>query len=437
MENIMNYSEARQYIEKAGQYGMVLGLTTMQSLLSRLGNPQKELSFIHIAGTNGKGSVGAFLSEILAASGIKTGRYVSPALFSYEERIQINDKTGTSLISKEQVAKWLTVIQSVTEEMVEEGKAHPTPFEIETAMAFLEFQEQDCELVVLETGLGGRLDATNVIDTGVCQVFTAISRDHMQFLGEKLSQIAEEKAGIIKPGVPVVSWQQEPEAAAVLENKAKALDCPMYQVDFSKLSVEEMTLTETRFTYRGEHFSTGLLGENQPKNAAVAIEAAKVLSKKGYPVTREAVKAGIKNAKWLGRFSVISQNPLIVIDGAHNEAAAKSLATSLKVYFPDKRLIAVVGMFRDKEYDKVLYETLPLMSEAYTIKPFGERGLEAELLADCGKNYCKKVTACKSVGEAFEKAKKAAQVAIKAEKGAAVIVYGSLSFLHEILDLQE
>lgn len=422
----MNYDEARQYIEDAGKYGMVLGLSTMQNLLARLGNPQNRLKFIHIAGTNGKGSVGAFLNEILRTAGIKTGRYISPALFSYEERIQISDEKGTEYISKWNVAKWMSAIEFAVIEMVADGLPHPTPFELETAMAFMEFEAQGCQLVLLETGLGGRLDATNVIKTGVCQIFTAISRDHMQFLGETLTEIALEKAGIIKKGVPSVSWPQEPEVKKVLLETALELDSKLIWADFDKLSIEEMTLEKTVFSYKGERFETALLGENQPGNAALAIEAAWMLEKQGYSLGKEAICEGIKKACWTGRFTVVSREPIIIIDGAHNEAAAQSLARSLKIYFPEEKLIGIVGMFKDKEYDKVLKETLPFMEKVYTLKPEGERGLPAAELSECAKKYCQRVIACQSAGEALKKAIQ------ENENKTAIIVYGSLSFLHEI-----
>lgn len=425
----MNYDEARQYIEDAKKYGMVLGLSTMQNLLARLGNPQDKLQFVHIAGTNGKGSVGAFLNEILRAAGIKTGRYISPALFSYEERIQISDEKGTEYISKWNVAKWMSAIEFAVLEMIKDGFPHPTPFELETAMAFLEFEDRGCELVLLETGLGGRLDATNVIKTGVCQIFTAISRDHMQFLGESLTEITLEKAGIIKKGIPSVSWPQEPEVKKVLLNRAGELDSELIWADFDKLSVEEMTLEKTVFSYKGERFETALLGENQPGNAAVAIEAARLLERQGYRIGKEAVCEGIRRAQWMGRFTVISKEPLLIIDGAHNEGAAQSLARSLKIYFPGKKLIGIVGMFKDKEYDKVLKETLPFMKKVYTLKPEGERGLLSEELSACAKKYCQEVTTCQSAKEALKKAMQ------ENEDKTAMIAYGSLSFLHEITQI--
>ena len=434
----MNYEEARQYIEAAGKYGMVLGLSTMNNLLARLGNPQQKLSFVHIAGTNGKGSVGAFLNEILRNAGIKTGRYVSPALFEYEERIQISDKKEIAYISKWNVAKWVSAIEFAVQEMVADGLPHPTPFELETAMAFMEFEAQGCELVLLETGLGGRLDATNVIKTGVCQVFTAISRDHTQFLGDTLAEIASEKAGIIKKDVPSISWQQEPEVKTVLKEKAESLGGSLLEIDFSKLSIVDMTLEGTHFTYKGQDFETGLLGENQPKNAVLAIETARELQRQGFAISEEAIFKGIKSACWVGRFTIVSKEPLIVIDGAHNEAAAKSLARSLEVYFPKKNLIGIVGMFKDKEYDKVLKETLPFMKEIFTIKPEGARGLEAEVLAEVGRNYCERVTACNSVKEALSKAMEAGKSinsTTERKEETAIIIYGSLSFLHEVTKL--
>lgn len=425
----MNYEEARQYIRDAQQYGMVLGLSTMQNLLARLGNPQDKLKFVHIAGTNGKGSVGAFLNGILRIAGIKTGRYISPALFSYEERIQISDEKGMEYISKWNVAKWMSAIEFAVTEMTAEGLPHPTPFELETAMAFMEFEAQGCELVLLETGLGGRQDATNVIRTGLCQIFTAISRDHMQFLGETLPEIAKEKAGIMKPFVPSVTCPQAAQVAELLSRQAQELGSELIQVDAAALSIKEISLEKTVFTYRGERFETALLGENQPGNAAVAIEAAWLLEKQGCPIGKEAVHEGIKRAQWPGRFTVVSREPLIIIDGAHNEAAAKSLACSIKSCLPGKKLTAIVGIFKDKEYDKVLKETLPLIERVYTIKPEGERGLPAEELCVCAEKYCKEATACQSVKEALGKAIQ------ESEEETAILVYGSLSFLHEITSL--
>ncbi len=429
----MDYKEARQYIDEAGKYGMVLGLSGMRELLLRLGNPQDEVSFVHIAGTNGKGSVGAFLYEILLSAGVNTGRYVSPGVFSYEEKIQTGKDKESFCISQEAVGRWIGRIKEAIEEMEREGLLHPTPFEIETAMAFLEFKSQGCRLAVLETGLGGRLDATNIIRTGVCQVITVISRDHMKFLGESLAEIALEKAGIIKKGIPVISWPQEKEAKDVVAGRAKEMGSQFYEASFSELSIERMELCGTCFTYKGESFETALLGENQPKNAAVAIETAWELQRQGFPITREAIREGVRKARWPGRFTVISKEPPAFMDGAHNEGAARSLAESLKAYFEGKRLIGVIGMFKDKEYDKVLKETLPLMERAYTLKPEGPRGLDAFILAECGKKYCKEVFLCQNAKEAFSKALEAAESINKAGQEAVVIVYGSLSFLHEIV----
>ncbi len=444
----MNYIEAMEYMNSVNQYGSVLGLENTKELLKRLGNPQDNLRFVHVAGTNGKGSVCTYITGILADAGYLVGRYISPTIFEYRERIQVIDKTALSndavhpktngtYISEEQVAKHLTRLKATIEEMTKEGLPHPTPFEIETAMAFLEFVDAGCDIVVLEVGMGGRLDSTNVITTVDCAVLTSISMDHMGFLGNTLEEIAAEKAGIIKKNFQVVSYDQDESARNVIKEKCALENATITFADFSKITDVRYDLTGTSFCYKSQRsnerlkLKTPLLGENQPKNAAVAVEAALSLKKAGYNISMENIINGIGSAKWKGRLDIISQNPLVFVDGAHNYDAALSLQKSMDIYFKDKKVIAVIGMFTDKEYDKVLSVTLDKAEKVFTLKPDNPRGLASDVMAKYASKYCTNVTDAKTATNALELALK------EADKDTIILCFGSLSFLHEIYNYFE
>ena len=255
----MNYKESRLYIEHAQKYGSVLGLNNMEVMMERLGNPQDELQFIHVAGTNGKGSVLAYVSTVLKEAGYQVGRYVSPTLFSYLERIEINGEP----VSEEIFAAQMTKVAKVVTEMVKEGLAHPTPFEIETAVAFLCFKELRCQIVALETGMGGLLDATNLITTTQIAVLTSISMDHMGFLGNTLAEIARNKAGIIKPGCHVVTTRQKPEAMTVVEGTARRFKVPVHVADKEDALVEESSCFGQKFLYGEEEYEISMAGVYQ------------------------------------------------------------------------------------------------------------------------------------------------------------------------------
>lgn len=426
----MNYNQAMDYIESTSQYGSVLGLDNMKELLNRLGNPQDKLKFIHIAGTNGKGSTGEFISKILAAAGLLTGRYISPVIFEYRERIQMI-RNDTQYISEESVAKHLTRIQQVIEEMLQSGLCHPTPFEIETTMAFLEFVEKKCDMVVLEVGLGGRLDATNVILNTICAVITSVSMDHTGMLGDTLEEIAFEKSGIIKPGCRVVSYDQEDSIRKVLEKSCKEKQVLMNIADFTKITNEKHSLEGVSFDYETKNIGfsgikTKLIGENQTKNAALAIETSVVLMELGYEITVENIQKGIENADWKGRFSVVSHSPLFVVDGAHNEAAAISLRKSIELYLKGKHIIYIMGVFGDKDYESILRNTADLADRIITITPENQRGLDSQILAEHALKYNKEVLDGKTISNGIKMALS------MAEKDSAILAFGSLSFLGDI-----
>ena len=377
----MNYKEATEYVESLQPYGCVPGLDSISCLCAHLGNPQDKLKFVHIAGTNGKGSVLAYISTILTAAGYRVGRYISPAVSDYREHFQIDGR----MISKQAFCKYLEPVKEAAERMVSDGRPHPTPFEIETATAFLYFQDKKCDIVALETGMGGELDATNIIKTPLCAVLTSISMDHMAQLGNSLKEIASQKAGIIKEGVCVVSARQDPEAAEVIKQRAELLHCDLRIADEGKifnLKFFKSALTKRvpsgealpgqRFSY-GSHkdLEISLLGKYQTQNAIVAIEAVEALKDAGFKISEQQLKRGLSGTRWRGRFEIIGKDPLFIADGAHNEDAALKLAESIRFYFPDKKIIYIMGALRDKDYDKVISATHMLAKQIITVTPPG------------------------------------------------------------------
>ena len=419
----MNYAEARVYLDEVSKYGSGLGLENMRELLGRLGNPQDDLKFVHISGTNGKGSVLAYLSTILSGGGYRTGRYISPTLFSYRERIQVDEQK----IEKESLAHHVTAIAKVIEEMKAENAGNPTAFEVETALAFLYFKEKDCDIVVLETGLGGALDATNIIKTTVMEVIAPISMDHMEFLGDTLEKIAMQKAGIIKPHTAVVSASQEPDAKKVLDHVCKENQCSMYMVDPAQITDVLYDVEEQQFSYKNwKNVKITLAGSYQILNAALALEGVEELRRLGYHLSEEQVRQGLYRAVWRGRFTLLSKNPAVIIDGAHNPGAAKELKHSLDLYFKGKDLYYIFGVFQDKDYQEVIRLTAPLAKHIVTVQtPGNPRALPANELKEAVQAVNPSVEAAQSIQEAV---KKSLQLAKKED---AIIIFGSLSFLGE------
>ena len=422
----MNYKEARVYLDEVSKYGSVLGLESMRELLRRLGDPQNELKFIHISGTNGKGSVLAYLSTILTGAGYRTGRYISPTLFSYRERIQVDGE----YIEKESLACHVTAIAAAAEDMQKAGLPSPTVFEIETALAFLYFKEKRCDIVTLEVGCGGLLDATNVITTTVMEVIASISMDHTDLLGDTLAKIAAQKAGIIKPDTMVVSAQQKSEAAQVIEDTCKEQHCTLQMVDESKISNVHYGAEGQTFSYKTwENVAISLAGSYQIKNAALALEGVEALRKLGYALSDQQVREGLLHTAWRGRFTTLRRDPTVIIDGAHNPAAALELKESLERYFPGKTLYFVMGMFKDKDYAQVIDLTAPLARHIITVEtPGNPRAMPARELAEAVGKVNPSVEWADSVAHGVEKA------LAMAGKEDAVIVFGSLSFLGEAAD---
>lgn len=423
----MNERQVMEYIEKAGAYGIVPGLESIRELCRELGDPQKELRFVHVAGTNGKGSVSAFLAEILKCAGCRVGRYLSPTLFQYRERIQVNG----SCITKAALCRGIERIKGICDGMVARGLPHPTPFEIETALGFLYFREKACDVVVLETGMGGLLDATNIVENTQVAVLTCVSMDHMQFLGDTLEKIAVQKAGIIKEKCRVVSAVQRDEVRRVIEAEARAHGCPLRVVRPQMLSHVRYGLEKQCFDY-GERkkLEIALAGKYQIENAVLAVETVEVLREQGIVVSEEALRQGLSRTVWPGRFTLIGKKPYFIADGAHNADAAGRLAESLQFYFTNKRIIYIMGVLKDKEYEKIIALTHALADQIITVTPPGNpRALPAYELARDVAEVHPNVTAADSLEEAVEMSR------LLAGKEDVVVAFGSLSFLGRLMEI--
>ena len=341
----MNYQESREYIDKiTREIPSVLGLEHMRELMKRLGNPQDDLKYVHIAGTNGKGSVIAFLYSVLSGAGYRIGRYVSPTLYSYRGRMEVSG----SRISREDFAAYITQVSDVIAAMTKDGYPHPTAFEIETAVAFLFFKKENCDLVLLEVGMGGNLDATNIIKNTVLAVLVPISMDHQAFLGDTLAEITQKKAGIIKPGCSVVTVGQRPETMEVIREVCREKGADLTETDLSSAKAVKEDFAGQTLEYRGETYELSLAGSYQTENAALALDALEVLNHKGYPTTVEQRKKGLRETKWNGRLTIIHRDPLFIVDGAHNPAAADMLEDSVRKYFKGRNMYFIMGVFRDK-----------------------------------------------------------------------------------------
>lgn len=421
----MTYEEAKAFLAGCNQYAGEFTLEPLGELLKRLGDPQDELSFVHIAGTNGKGSTLAYISAVLKEAGYRVGRYISPTIFSYRERIQVNER----YIPREDLIRLTEQIRRTGEKMLGEGLGHPTMFEAETALAFLWFAEQKCDLVVLETGMGGLMDATNVIKNTKAAVLASISMDHMGFLGNTLGEIARNKAGIIKPGCTVVTLKQEPEAEEEVLCQAKRLGCPVVHADPALAVNRKRGLFRQTFDYKERKgLELSLSGEYQFANAALALETIDVLREKGYHIPEETVRKGLGSTVWIGRFSVVAKEPCFIVDGAHNRDAAEKLRESIENYLAGKRLIYIMGVLADKEYEVVVQKTVPYAAEVITVEtPDNPRALSAAELADTVRKYNSHVQAADSLAEAVEKAYELAG------KEDVILAFGSLSYLGELV----
>jgi dihydrofolate synthase/folylpolyglutamate synthase len=378
------------------RFGIILGLDTIKGILKALGNPHNNFSCIHVAGTNGKGSVAAALSSILYQSGYKVGLYTSPHLVRFNERICINNRQ----ISNADVVKSYQAVKQV-----HHGDRSPTFFEFATAMALFEFDRQRVDWAVIETGMGGRFDATNVIQPAL-SIITNVSMEHRDYLGNTLAQISREKAGIIKQGAPVVTAIKQKQARAVVQRVAAKKSAPLYIMgkDF-----KVRRQGAAKFSYYGientwHNLHTTLLGHYQVENAALAIAACELLNKNKAEITEKNIHAGLKRTRWPGRLEIVSENPLVILDGAHNLIAARNLAKFLSKNLASRRITLVVGILDDKPYESMLKSLLPVCSSAIITRAKTDRALAPQRLYAAAKKIIRDVTIIPEVAAAAQKA---------------------------------
>ncbi|HUJ10422.1 MAG TPA: folylpolyglutamate synthase/dihydrofolate synthase family protein [Verrucomicrobiae bacterium] len=423
----MTYSEAIDFLYGIRLFGQKLGLETMCYLLRVMGDPQNSLRFIHIAGTNGKGSVAAMLQAVLSGAGYRTGLYTSPHLVSFCERFQIDGQC----IPESEVVRLVEEIRPVLEEVAAHPEFRaPTFFEAVTAIALRYFREQKVDLVVWETGLGGRLDATNVV-TPLTSVITNVAFDHTQYLGETLAQIAAEKCGIIKPGVPVVTAAAAAEALAVIRKTAteQASGLTVIGQDIRAVRQQENEQSQ-RLAVAGTRQAYGpltipLLGAHQTLNCATAVAA---LEASGLTVTAKAVQLGLARTNWPGRFQLVNHDPIVVLDGAHNAAAAEKLALTLREHFAGKKLTLILGILRDKNYDQMCQILAPLAEHILNAPVNSERTSDPDQLA----RWCKAANPSAHVGISRNVAEAYAE-ASRLNPGV-IVIAGSLFLVGEALD---
>ncbi|MCC8122870.1 MAG: bifunctional folylpolyglutamate synthase/dihydrofolate synthase [Oscillospiraceae bacterium] len=371
----MTGQEAIAYIHSTSWLGSKPGLSRTQELLTLLGNPERHLTFIHVVGTNGKGSVSAFCAQILRAAGYKTGLYTSPYLTRFHERIQIDGEP----IADKALGKIIAEIRPHAESMTE----HPTEFELVTAAALLYYYQSNCKFVVLEAGLGGRLDSTNAIPSPAVVAVTRIGLDHTEYLGDTPALIALEKAGVIKRGCEVVLYPQEDDVTKVFTRRCVEEAVPLTIADAAQLTPLEDTLAGQVFRYKDfPRLTIRLLGAHQRYNAAVAVEAMLALRRQGFSVPDEAILSGLSRTEWPGRFEVLHRAPWFILDCGHNPQCAQVCADALRHYFPGKRVVFLLGVLRDKDYQDLISRLAPLAVHFVTVTPDSPRALSAQELAD-------------------------------------------------------
>ena len=399
----MNYKEALKYIEETHKFGIRLGLDNMTKLLDLLGNPQDNLNIIHMSGTNGKGSTCSFITSILKEAGYKVGLYTSPFLETFTERIRINGEN----IPEEDVARIISLIKEKIEQMVKEGYSYPTEFEIVTTMAFYYYYEQNVDYVALEVGLGGRYDATNIIKSSQVSVIGSISLDHTNILGDNISKIAYEKGGIIKENGVAIVYNQSDEVKNVIkqicyDKNATYIETNFDDIDIKKSDIYSQVYDVTIFDESYENIEIKLIGEHQINNSILALTVIKYLEgNKGLKIDDKSIRKGLINTKWPGRIEKISENPLFIIDGAHNEDGALSLAKAIDKNFKYRNLTLLIGMLEDKDIDSVLDILIPKFNKVITTTPDNPRAIDSSKLKDKILRYTDNVVDKKNIEKAL------------------------------------
>ncbi len=396
--NKMTYDEALQYIHSVCWKGSRPGLERITELTKKLGNPQDDLKFIHVAGTNGKGSFCAMIANVLKSAGLKVGLFTSPYVLRFNERMKINGED----IPNDRLASLTERVKAVAEKMSDV----PTEFELITAIALEYFREEACDVVVFECGMGGRLDSTNVIKTPVLSVITGISLDHTAILGDTVEKIAREKAGIIKNGCPVLFCSDNKDAEAVIRKKAEECHSEYFCVDRSKSQIIDTSLDGTCFDFCDyKNVKIPLLGTYQPQNACNVLTAVDILKGVGFNIPVRAIYDGLSSVVWHARFEKLCDNPIIISDGGHNPEGISVAIDSIRTYFGDKKVIFVTGVMADKDYLYMAERMSEVASIAFCVRPDNPRALSAENFAEVFESFGVRSVACGSVSEAIEKAR--------------------------------
>ena len=415
----MTLDEALYYIHSVCWKGSMPGLERISALLEKMGNPERTLKFVHVTGTNGKGSTCAMLASMLQKAGYKTGLYTSPYIEKFNERIQINGE----MIPDEEICELTEYIKPLADSIFEQ----PTEFEMVTALGFAYFAKHKCDIVVAEVGMGGEFDATNVILPPEVAVICNIGLDHTEVLGDTLEKIAATKAGIIKAGCEAVLYRADASVENVFENYCAEHGVPLHKADFDAIAPISHDLGGQVFSYgRFENLNLPLLGSHQLHNAAVALTAADVLQKRGWALTDEHIRAGLAEVSWPGRFELLQKNPLFIADGGHNPQCIEALVDNIRNYLADRSLIVLTGVLADKDYNSMYCDVAPFVREFVTVTPDNPRAMQAEELAQYLAQFKKPVTACASVDEGVRAA------ISKAGADGVVLCYGSLYMLGDI-----
>ena len=415
----MTANAAIEYIHSMTWNRRATGYEHAQALLKKMGNPEKKLKYVHIGGTNGKGSTAAMVASVLQAAGYKTGLYTSPYLYKFHERIQINGEQ----ISDEDLATTTEYVKSFADEMSD----CPSEFALVCCIAFEYFARKNCDIVVLEVGMGGANDSTNVIECPEVAILTNIGLDHTEYLGETLEEIATTKAGIIKSEGTAVFYRSTPSVEKIFREVCEQRNVWAIFADFDSLCLQKHSLEGQTFNYgKRENIFIPLLGNHQLKNAAVSICAVEILIEKGWNINEEHLLQGLATVKWPGRFEVISKNPLFVIDGGHNSQCIDALAENIRTYFEGRKVIAITGVLADKDYEEMYRPMFSCIDEFVCITPPSPRRLEAVKLAGYLKQAGAKAVACDSIQDGIRRALKVA-----GEDGA-VLCFGSLYSIAEL-----
>ena len=417
----MTYKEALEYIHSVTWMGSRPGLSRIAELCEKMNNPQNSLRFVHVAGTNGKGSFSCMLSEVLREAGYRVGLFTSPFIKEFNERIRVNGQD----IPNEDLADVTEYVRGFADTMED----LPTEFELITAIALEYFRRQNCDIVVLEVGMGGRLDSTNVINTPILSVITEISLDHTGMLGDTVEAIAAEKAGIIKTGVPVMFSGTDTRARAVIANTAQRMGCAITYPVYDTLLVEQSSIEGSTFTYEGKSgYTISLAGLYQPRNAAAVICAVEALRRGGYAISDEALRAGLACARWSARFELLRRDPVIIYDGGHNPGGVSVSFGSVARYFPNTKCTALTGIMADKDYTETVGISAPYIARAFTVTPNVPRALNGEAYADTYRAHGVEATSCESIESGV-----AAAIEDARREGRPLIIFGSLYMYADIV----